>query len=151
MHKTPEITKLIHENFWLVLLFALSRPAVKEMLEHFEGEWEPLRDSFGERAEIRADRALLEMSTQLRVLDDADGISDRFKEPFGTLIKKNGATTALSLREVTNKVIHASSFQWDFSDVKKPKVICLPGDSDSWVLAEVDLIALAGAIGCLSF
>ena len=57
MHKTPEITRLIHENFWLVMAFALSRPNVDELLDkRFLGEWKYLRKSFYELAEVRADQ-----------------------------------------------------------------------------------------------
>lgn len=108
MHKTPEITKLIHENFWLVLAFAVSKPAVDDLLEkRFRGEWKYLRKSFDEKAEVRADRALLEMATQLRVLDDAERISEKTEglvnDPFGCVIQEDGSVTDMYLRDMTNK------------------------------------------------
>lgn len=62
MHKTPEITRLIHDNFWIVVSFAVARPRIAKVVdEKFLGEWKYLNKSIHEFAEIRADRALLEM------------------------------------------------------------------------------------------
>ena len=81
MHKTPEITRLIHENFWIVTSFAFSRPVITKIVDqNFKGEWKYLNKSIHEMSEVRADRALLEMATQLRVLDDAQNLSDYFKK-----------------------------------------------------------------------
>ena len=95
MHKTPEITRLIHDNFWIVLSFAFGQPAVGNVIDkEFKGEWKYLHKSVYERAEIRADRALLEMATQLRVLDDAEDLNEFFKQRsdrrFGEVIQPDG-------------------------------------------------------------
>jgi len=156
MHKTPEITRLIHENFWLVMAHAFSQPALSRLLdERFFGEWKYLRKSVYDLAEFRADRALLEMATQLRVLDDDQGISDFLKqtrnEPFGNVTQSDDSVTDLHFRDLTNKLIHASRFEWDFSDTDNPKVICHPNQNDRWQKAEINLVALAGLIGPLMF
>ena len=57
MHKTPEIIRLVHDNFWIVLSFAFARPVVGKLInERFAGEWKYLRKSVYELAEIRAPR-----------------------------------------------------------------------------------------------
>lgn len=154
MHKTPEITRLIHDNFHLIMAFSFSQPVLRRLLdERFAGEWKFLRKSLFEYSEIRADRALLEMATQLRVLDDAQKLNDYLRatrsEPLGTVTQEDDKVTDLHFRDFTNKVMHASEFQWDFSDEHNPKVICLPNDSDRWRRAEIDLVRLTGLIGCL--
>ena len=158
MHKTPEITRLIHENFWLVMAFALSRANIDQLLEkRFHGEWKYLRKSFYELSEVRADRALLEMGTQLRVLDDEEDISDFLKQtkhhPFGTVTQCDGSVTEMHFRDVTNKIIHAGLFEWELSDPLAPKVICLPNAKEEgrWKKAEINLFLLAGLIGSLMF
>jgi hypothetical protein len=58
---TPEITRLIHDNLWIVISFAFGRPTIARILNaNFVGEWKYLNKTIYERAEIRADRALLE-------------------------------------------------------------------------------------------
>lgn len=156
MHKTPEITRLIHENFSLVLSFALSRRQISNAIEkNFAGEWKFLEKGLFQNAEIRADRALLEMGTQLRVLDDKEGLNETYKrrgEPsFGTVTQADGSITDLYFRDLTNKIVHAAGFKWDISDVDDPKVICIPTENDRWTKAEIKLVALMGIIGSLMF
>jgi len=156
MHKTPEITRLIHDNFWIVISFAFAQPKLSKLLDDkFIGEWKYLRKSVFELAEIRADRALLEMATQLRVLDDEEGISDIFKQtkrtPFGTVTQSDGNVTDLHFRDLTNKIIHAAEFDWALSDPDNPKIICRPHKQERWHSAEINLLALMGLIGSLMF
>jgi hypothetical protein len=156
VHKTPEITRLIHENFWLVMAHAFSQPNLSKLLdERFRGEWKYLSKSIYELAEIRADRALLEMATQLRVLNDEQHISDYLRQtksgPIGMVTQADGGSTELHFRDMTNKVIHASKFEWDPSTPDDPKVICFPNDADQnrWKRAEISLVAFAALIGSL--
>jgi hypothetical protein len=65
MHKTPEITRLIHEKFSEVMAYAFSRHSLGELLSNFTGDWTYLRKSLDELSEIRADRALFEMAIQV--------------------------------------------------------------------------------------
>ena len=71
-------------NFWIVLSFAFAQPVIGKLIEQrFKGEWKYLHKSVYENAEQRADRALFRMATQLRVLDDAEGLNeylDRYNE-----------------------------------------------------------------------
>ena len=90
MHKTPEITRLIHENLEIVLSFAFAQPGLTALLdERSRGEWNYLRKSVHEIGEVSADRALLELGTQIRVLDDAEGEANYLEQvsasPFGVI------------------------------------------------------------------
>jgi hypothetical protein len=152
VHKTPEITRLIHENFWTVLSYALAQPVARKLMdERFKGEWKYLRKTIHTSAEIRADRALLEMATQLRVLDDAERLNDYFKQvgqiPFGSVTQGDGTITDLHFRDMTNKVMHAARFEWNLTE--DPSVICYAHDSDRWLRAEIRLISLMGLVGQL--
>jgi hypothetical protein len=156
MHKAQELTRLIHDNFWLVMSFAYPQPVLRQTIaERFAGEWKYLRKSLHELAEVRADRALLEMATQLRVLDDDQDLSGYLKEaggaPLGRVIQADGEATELYYRDMTNKIMHASKFEWDFSDPQNPGVICYPNNCDRWQRADIDLLALAALVGCLMF
>jgi len=124
MHKTPEITRLIHrwllesahENLWIVISFAFGQPAIAKFVDaRFKGEWKYLNKTIYERAEIRADRALLEMATQLRVLDDAEQLNSHFTQTMGVVIQGDGSKTDLHFRDLTNKIMHAEKFEWELS------------------------------------
>lgn len=152
MHKTPEITRLIHDNFWIVLSYVLAQPPARALLaEKFKGEWKYLHKLIYEGAEVRADRALLEMATQLRVLDDAENLSGYFKdtgkEPFGSVTQEDGSVTDMHFRDMTNKIMHAASFQWQFGD--DPSVVCQPHEKERWRSAEVKLLPLTALMGGL--
>ncbi|HWA69150.1 MAG TPA: hypothetical protein VG821_04870 [Rhizomicrobium sp.] len=154
MHKTPEITRLIHENFWTILAFAFGRPIVAKVIaDRFKGEWKYLNKTVYERAEVLADRALLEMATQMRILDDAEKLSDRYKvlgsPALGEVLQADGNKTPLYFRDMTNKVIHAAVFQWELSNSHDPKVICLPHDGERWKSARLDIVPLMSVIGSL--
>jgi hypothetical protein len=154
MHKTPEITRLIHENLWMVVSFAIGQPAVATFAQtHFVGEWKYLNKTIYERAEIRADRALLEMATQLRVLDDEQQLNSYFSQtkrpPLGTVVQGDGSTTDLHFRDMTNKVLHAERFEWASSNAENPKIICHSKDLSRWQKAEIDVAALMALIGGL--
>jgi hypothetical protein len=154
MHKTPEITRLIHENLWVVISFAFGRPVIANFVDkRFKGEWKYVNKTIYERAEIRADRALLEMATQLRVLDDAEQLNAYFSQtkraPLGRVVQGDGTKTDLHFRDLTNKIMHAEKFEWALSDPDNPKVICHSNDVARWQYAEIDLTALMALIGML--
>jgi hypothetical protein len=50
---------------------------------------------------------------------------------------------------ITNKIIHAESFDWELSNPDQPKVICHSNDVARWQKAEIDLTALMALIGRL--
>jgi hypothetical protein len=140
MHNTSEVAKLIHENLWIVASYAFAQPAIEKVLDsQFKGEWKSLHKTIYMNAEKRADRALLEMATQLRVLDDADDLSATLKIPCGSLTKANGTTLPLSFREMANKVIHGSEYKWKLKDPDGPMVVVSPRGSDRWTAAHTRL------------
>jgi hypothetical protein len=154
MHKTPEITRLIHDNCWIVMSFAFGQPVVAKIIQtKFHGEWKYLRQSAYELSEIRADRALLEMATQMRVLDDKEGLNDYFRQtgktPFGFVIQGDGTKTDLHFRDMTNKLIHSASFEWNLADPENPIIVCLPHDKERWVRAEIQILAIMAFVGGL--
>jgi hypothetical protein len=150
MHKTPEITRLIHENLWIVISFAFGQPAIAKFVDaRFKGEWKYLNKTVYERAEIRADRALLEMATQLRVLDDAEQLNSHFTQTMGVVIQGDGSKTELHFRDLTNKIMHAEKFEWELSDPDNPKVLCHSNDPARWKSAEINLTTLMALIGML--
>lgn len=99
---------------------------------------------------MRADRALLEMETQLRVLDDQHHLSSYFKVGnapiLGVLNLRSGKIENLSFREMTNKVIRGEYFTWELGDPSKPKIIVSSDKSEKWTSAEIDLISLMAFI-----
>jgi hypothetical protein len=152
---TSEITRLIHDNFWIVLSFAFGQPAVGKYIEQrFRGEWKYLRKSVYESAELRADRALLEMGTQLRVLDDAERLNDYFKQaghpPLGSVEQADGSTTELHFRDMINKLMHGTEYKWQLGG-DDPKIIVLSDQPERWRSAEISVQALMALIGGLMF
>jgi hypothetical protein len=53
---------------------------------------------------------------------------------------RDGKTRPLSRREMSNKVIHAESIDWEFSD--SPKIVFIGRNQQKWTRAEINLIAL---------
>jgi len=155
MHKTPEITCLIHDNFWIVLSFAFARPVIGRIInEKFKGEWKYLHKAIYENAEIRADRALLELGTQLRALDGEQALNDIFKQThqpaFGEVIQGDGARTEMHFRDMTNKIIHGSHYEWRLGD-DNPMIVIHSNEPQRWQTAELSIIRLMGLIGQLMF
>ena len=153
MHKTPEITRLIHDNLWVVLSFAFGQPAIGRVIdEKFSGEWKYLNKTVYERAEMRADRALLEMATQLRVLDDEQRMSDYFKQtkptPLGVVVQANGTRTDLHFRDMTNKVLHGTSYEWRLG-TDDPVIVIHSDKPERWQTAELNIPALMRYLGML--
>ena len=65
----------------------------------------------------------------------------------------DGTTKPLSLKELTNKIIHAEELSWDLSDEKAPKLLCIAPDAQKekykWTKAEVDIVILAAHCGTI--
>ena len=138
------------------MAYAFSRAPLSETLnEQFEGEWKYLQKSCFDLAEERADRALLEMATQLRLLDTRQNLTKLFKrmrsEAFGIVVQADGSQTELHFRDMTNKIIHAVQFEWVCADTKKPVIICHSADPNRWQRAEINLLALAALCGEIMF
>jgi len=129
--------------------------------ETFSGEWEYLRKALFEISTERAEKACLELALFLRLIDEEEMISrshaKRAHGPdFGKLVMKDDSVKVLTLREVSNKIIHSVKFEWKFSAKPSPLLICHTRDDDKrisekkkWIRAEVDLVAVAAACGQL--
>jgi len=147
------LTQLIHKNLSVLMTFCFSRNQLDKLVEtQFIGEWKYLRKGLFEVSEKRAEKACLELAMFLRMLDDEQEISDYGKHKtsplnYGKLIITGKPEQILGLRDVCNKIIHASGFQWDFSYEHKPKLICTFQESEKWGRAEIDIVNLATFCG----
>lgn len=155
LHRSVAATRLIHENLSIVMSFAYSQRPLQQMVEReFAGEWKYLHKALFEISEIRATRALVELATMIRVVDDAEQISERRRqlnssESYGTVIQSDGSQTPLFIRDVTNKILHASEFSWRVYTDASPSVQCMPVNGDRWSSAIIDLRSLAAFCGQL--
>src|SRR5260370_6543132 len=124
-HQRP-VTALIQENFSIIMTFAFARTTLSNWLNNkFKGEWKYLWMACYELPETRANRALLEFATQLRLLDDEERLSDYLKQvdsaPFGRVFKDKDIEEDLFLRDMTNKIIHCSRIEWETSQPEDAK------------------------------
>ena len=125
---------------------------IEELIdEKFLGEWKRLRRNVLDRSEERAIKACIELAIFLRFLDDQEKISEYLREDsgrtFGKLVMGNSEEKPLWLRDVMNKIIHASDFSWDFSDKDNPILICNSIEKEKWRHAEVHIVRLAAFVG----
>jgi hypothetical protein len=158
MERYPmQLTRLVHENLSIVMAFAYSRKPLIDIIEKtFVGEWKYLERAIFELGEEKANRAITELAILLRILDDEERITDYDNKigmnwNCGRLTLENGEIKELSVRDFSNKIIHAKTFKWDFPVNELPKLICYARDDDGrkWNKAEVDLVAIAGFCGRL--
>lgn len=155
MGKLPiPLAQLVQENLSIVMMHSFSRMPLEKLLQQkFIGDWKRLRRMVFESSEQRAVKACLELAIFLRALDDEQKISDYLAKTsgrtFGRVNKKGNSMEPLKLREVANKIIHASSFEWDFSIENRPLLICLPRDNQKWIRAEINIVLLAVFCGDL--
>jgi hypothetical protein len=143
------LTRLIHENFSLLMMYAYSQPALVRLFEErFEGEWKNLPKAlFGYPIE-KITRACLELGTLLRVLDDEDQLGDYLKQtgspPLGRVVKNGQPDEPLYLRDMTNTLMHSTHFTWERGDDELGvKLICHSADPTRWKRAEIEMISLA--------
>lgn len=127
MHNPQEIAKIVRRNLDLVLPF---------------GQQSAVTDG---DMEVEADHALIEIGTDLRLLDDMLGIAEQLKAssypPLGFVLQADGERLDLHFRDMTNKLMHARRFDWRHGDC--PVVVCTPNRMERWQSAELDLNALA--------
>lgn len=148
------LTQLIHENLSVLMSFAFSRQPLEQLVKtKFEGEWKFLRKALFAIPEQRATRACIELALFLRLLDDKEDMSGYLKQTsgrsFGRLILKGKPAKRLELREVANKIIHASDLEWDFSAEHSPVLVCSSQNTGKWVQAEINVVAVAAFCGQL--
>jgi len=133
------------------MTYAFSQPALFRVLQNcFVGEWKYLNKACFKASEERANRALIEIAILLRLLDDKERLNVYFKAtkkpPLGKVIMEDGAEEPLHFRDMTNKIVHSTGIQWDFSDPDNPIFICVCDDPDpkwKWKRAEIPIIDFA--------
>jgi hypothetical protein len=145
----------------VIITYAFSQPVLVKLLNtKFVGEWKYLHKACFDILEQRANRALLKLALQLRLIDDEEKLSDYFRSikeatgranSHGTVIKKrkNGTEADLYFRDVTNKILHSSGIDWKFDDPDNPVIICHSREPDQWVRAEIQVLCLAALVGGL--
>lgn len=148
------MTKLIHENLSIVMTFCFSWKPLSDLIEtKFIGEWKYLRKGLFEVSEVRAEKACLELAMFLRILDDDENLSGYLKQTsdfsFGRLILDGKPDEKLGLRDVCNKIIHASDIHWDLTNEEKPILVCNSREPKRWIRAEIDVVNLATFCGQL--
>jgi hypothetical protein len=156
-------TRLIHEKLSIILTFAFSLPRLRRILQsHFAGSWPNLQKTVNEIGSERALQAFIDVAVYLRLLDDREDHSgalarmsklfgdDEKQITFGLVLSAGQPDQPLYLRDLTNKVIHASDWKWDVGDGDRPKLVCISNDPDRWTKAEVDIVAFAAFCGLLA-
>lgn len=148
------LTQLVHENLSTIMAFAFSRGPLEQLIKtRFEGEWKHLHKFLFRIAEKRAIKAVIEVAIYLRTLDDVEKISASLSENnrhiFGQVTLSDGSTESLTLREVTNKIIHAADFSWNFSTQDDPVLICLSRKNQQWRQADINIVAFSAFCGLL--
>lgn len=150
-HSLP-LTQLIHDNLSIVMTFTFSRKALETLRNtKFMGDWKYLDKALFSVSEQRAAKACIELASFLRLLDDQEGLSKYLKQTsghgFGRIIRQDQPDEVIYMRDLTNKIMHASDFEWDFSDSESPKLVCISHKPERWVRAEVEIVALAALCG----
>jgi len=148
------VKRVIRENVSILMTYAFSRmPLQKWSEKSLQGEFKQFYETVFGMAEQRAERACLELAIFLRYLDDEENLSDHYEGytgiDFGYLHLKDGTIKLLTLRDVSNKIIHAMQFQWDYSIDHRPMLICISRDAEKWEKASIDIPALSVACGSL--
>ena len=153
-----QLTRLIHENMAVVMSFAFSHHALLDFFSHFQGEWKYLTKLAFDIPEATATRAILEIAVLLRLLDDAEKLTEYLRQTMpwhslGTIHAPDGGSSELTVRDFANKVIHSAKLEWDFSAPKNPKLIshASPDEQQThgWVKAEILIPDLAAFCGTL--
>jgi hypothetical protein len=136
------------------MTFAFSRVPLQTLLDRsFQGEWKYLNETLLDFSAERAEKACIELALFLRMLDDEEGLSRYVQQGghpgFGEQWLADQTTQTLSLRDVSNKIIHAKRLNWSFSNPDRPKLVCEAQETQKWTRAEIDIVAVAGVCGHL--
>jgi hypothetical protein len=144
---------LIHENIGIVMTYAFSREPLKRFRSRYLGEWRFLDYAISELPQRRANRACIELAVMLRALDETQNLRSFRSLEFGKLYDKTGASKPLLFRDACNKIIHAKSVEWNFSEPDVPIIVCEAPqeqiDRYNWTKAEIRIDSLGGACGSL--
>ena len=149
------IAAAIREDAATILTFAFSRRPLQLWGERaLQGAFEQFRHTMFDLPAQRAERACLELALLLRYLDDESHLSELYQGyssiDFGRLHHGDGTTTALDLRDVANKIIHAGHFEWNLSDDDRPFLIAISREPERWTRADISITALCVAGGSLN-
>ena len=153
-HPLP-LTGIVHENLSILMMFAFSRQPLLGLRKKFVGNWQQLDHVLFTIAEQRAIRACLELAILMRHYDDIvaptrlpdDG---RPRISFGRLFTEGKPEKTISHREVSNKIIHSSRYEWDFSDPEIPALVCIAQDTQKWDRAVINVVHIAAYCGTLT-
>lgn len=152
-HSIP-LTRIIHENISIVLMYAFSKAPLEKLRSSFLGEWKFLDKAISGLSKERAEKAAIELAVFIRLLDDEQGISGYLAktngDSYGTVYKTGLPNEPLYLRDLTNKVMHAKSFEWDISNLDKPLLVTYSQDLNRWSHAEINLVALLSFCGSIA-
>ena len=158
-HHSVQATRLIHEHYGTVMAYVYSRAPLNQLVkDRFAGEWKYLHRALFELPEQQATRALIEVALYIRLVDDDEGRMGsqlRAGQVYGQLLRKDGSRVALSYRDVPNKIIHASHYEWLVDEESgDPVVMCGAGTDQSvrgydWDVAIVNLVSLGAICGGL--
>jgi hypothetical protein len=154
-HQLPiPITQIIKENLSVVMMFAYSQPTLRQFRRsRFAGNWPYVDETLFTIPEQLATRAMIELVLFLRTLDDHEDIDDgSLGSEFGDLYLKGGKVVPLSIREVTNKTIHAKTIEWVLTDLEKPilKTTAHDNSKEKWTHAEININSFAVGCGMLA-
>ncbi len=146
------LSQLVRENLSLVVNFCFARgPLLRLFAEQFKGEWKYLQEALFETPELSANRAALELALFLRLLDDREDFSSYLRASgswsLGRLIIEGKPNQDLGMRDVANKIIHASRLEWDLTNPDAPVLVCVSHEKERWLRAEVDVVRLAAFCG----
>jgi hypothetical protein len=161
-----ETTAIIHENLGIVLTYAFSKQAIDDYRGWLGAwRWWDTDRVLLELPEKRAKRAIVELALMFRALDDALEITKHpyvathpyvvlhpTGYPYGKVHRLDGAVEPLGLRDVSNKIIHAKSFEWDFGNPREPLIICHAAEADhpQWMRAEIFVNGFAAVCAVLA-
>ena len=149
------LTRLVHENLSVIMTFAYSQRPLAGMMERsFRGSHKYVEKALFGLSAARAEKACLELALFLRMVDDEEKITEYYAATknapnCGKLIMRKGPEKNLPFREVSNKIIHAARIEWDLMREPDPALICHSRDTEKWLRAEVDLVALSFVCGRL--
>ena len=145
-----DTTKVILENFSIVMTFVFSREALQDFHRaNFRDHHEFLFRAFGVTPQQKATRALLELAVLYRALDDTQDIISTIDPEntgrWGELYTTDGKVERLSLRELMNKIIHAEEIGW--LALQDPQIACYAAKNkkERWTNAKIPVSALAKA------
>jgi len=144
---------LIRENLSILMTFAYSQPELSQLwIQRYGGRLDRLGAVLFRESEQRAIRACVELAALLRLLDDRENLNEYLKTSnfaaLGVLKMDDGSEEPLYIRDVTNKIMHADSYQFQVLVTRfDHKLICKARPDERWVTAEIDLVALAVVCG----